>query len=222
MTAAQKGAYCTLLFVCFQNGGKLPSNARALQALSKCNADEWDAAAADLVRQQFTPHPDDPDKLTHHLVLKEVLNMNAKSEKGKVGADARWGRNDADAMQTHSERNADKKKKEKENKKNTPQPPKGALDYSLPLDLMADPKLVEAWGRWNTHLAEKKVRRTQSAITAQINKLRQLGALAVPTIDNSITNNWQGLFEPKQQFSGNSQPKNEPRNTVPRGLPQLI
>jgi hypothetical protein len=176
--------------------------------------------------QQFEPHPDDATMLTHHLVLSEIRNMVAVSEMKKAAVGVRYADSASSTgvatrvvqvKNSSSDSVAQNKIKNKINR--VPPTPKGVLDYSLPLDLMADAKLVEAWARWNTHLAEKKVRRTQSAITAQINKLRQLGALAVPTIDNSITNNWQGLFEPKQQFSGNSQPKNEPRNTVPRTVP---
>jgi hypothetical protein len=133
-------------------------------------------------------------------------------------------------VQRHRDRQDVTPKKHKENgldrdididKRRIPPTPKGALDYSLPLDLMADPKLVEAWGRWNTHLAEKKVRRTQSAISGQINKLRQLGTLAVSTIENSIAGNYQGLWEPKQQFGGNPQSTPQQTSRVPRQAPRL-
>jgi hypothetical protein len=74
----------------------------------------------------------------------------------------------------------------------TPPTPKGA---TLPFD---DPGFVDLWQRWLEHLKQKKKPPTVNAIAMQLNKLCDMGLeRAKTTLRHSITNNWQGLFEPK-------------------------
>jgi uncharacterized protein YdaU (DUF1376 family) len=222
MKPIQRGAYIELFTLCFGAGGKLPNDPEQLRLMSGMTLKEWRKYGG-LVLAQFEPHTDGDGTLTQSRVVKELIAIAEKGDKARASASARWAQPpDANAYRTQSEGNA--RQKTEDNRQKTdiiPPTPKGALDYSLPLDLMADARLVEAWGRWNTHLAEKKVRRTQSAINGQINKLRQLGTIAVSTIDNSIAGNYQGLWEPKQQSGGNSQSIPQQTSRVPRQAPPL-
>jgi hypothetical protein len=54
-----------------------------------------------------------------------------------------------------------------------------------------------AWAEWRQHLREKKKPLGQTAAARQLAKLRDMGeARALAAIENSIANNWQGIFEP--------------------------
>ena len=66
-----------------------------------------------------------------------------------------------------------------------------------------------AWSQWVEFRREIKKRLTASTITKQLTKLATWGSLkAIQSIENSISNGWQGLFDPEQRSgkaSGNAE-----------------
>jgi hypothetical protein len=57
----------------------------------------------------------------------------------------------------------------------------------------------DAWEQWNTHLKEKKVKRTPTSAQMQLKKLAGMGVdRAIDAIHHSIAGNYQGVYEPTQ------------------------
>ena len=60
------------------------------------------------------------------------------------------------------------------------------------------PDFRKAWNEWTEYRRESKKKLTKSTITRQLGSLAKLGEeAAIASIDQSISNGWTGLFEPK-------------------------
>jgi hypothetical protein len=72
---------------------------------------------------------------------------------------------------------------------------KNGSDVEFPDNLKTE-AFKAAWREWNEHLRQKKKRPTRLASERQLKKLSEMGeGRAITAIENSITNNWQGIFE---------------------------
>ena len=88
----------------------------------------------------------------------------------------------------------EKRREEKSIKKKTTSSKKESIEIP---DGLNTPEFVTAWDRWKTHRTEIKKRLTPTQTASQLKKLEGWGiARALAAIDHSITNGWQGLFEP--------------------------
>jgi uncharacterized protein YdaU (DUF1376 family) len=218
MTAAQRGAYCTLLFVCFQSGGRLPANARALQVQSKCSADEWDATSGDLVCQQFVPMKDQPEYLTHPLVLSEVEHMRSVSGARSVAAKARYSTLDANAeqVQTKSTANAVQNRIEKKRIEESKEGKAKALP--MPIPTVEEVRAYMAEQGW----ADPDYMAAKVHAHYELNKWAMSSGKKLKSWKHAVDNTWDES-KYKLRPNPNGQAKlNEPRNTVPRGLPKMI
>ena len=84
-----------------------------------------------------------------------------------------------------TERTREKKGKEREE------------EIALPEELDTS-DFRKAWGEWTEYRRESKKKLTKSTITRQLGSLAKLGEeAAIASIDQSISNGWTGLFEPK-------------------------
>ena len=84
-----------------------------------------------------------------------------------------------------TERTREKKGKEREE------------EIALPEELDT-PDFRKAWSEWTEYRRESKKKLTKSTITRQLGSLAKLGEdAAIASIDQSISNGWTGLFEPK-------------------------
>ena len=64
------------------------------------------------------------------------------------------------------------------------------------------PEFQKAWTTWLEHLRQKNTKPTELAKTLQLKKLAGIGNLrAVAAIYHSITQSWQGIYEPKNDES---------------------
>jgi DNA-binding transcriptional regulator YhcF (GntR family) len=83
---------------------------------------------------------------------------------------------------------------------------KPALKVEIPENLKTD-AFYKAWDEWQEHRKQIKKKLTPLAAKKQIKKLSEMGLdRAIKAINYSITNGWQGIFEPnKQTKSQNSQ-----------------
>lgn len=71
--------------------------------------------------------------------------------------------------------------------------------FSFP-EKLDSPEFSEAWIQWTTYRREIKKKLTASTITKQLARLAGFGsAKAVRSIELSIENGWQGLFDPDQR-----------------------
>ena len=89
---------------------------------------------------------------------------------------------------------------------------RSAPDLVFPENLNS-PVFKELWNDWVEHLTQKRKKPTQKTAERQLRKLSQMGqAKAAESINNSITNNWQGLFEPKEPTNNGSQHQSQPKD----------
>lgn len=127
---------------------------------------------------------------------RRATETERKREARKVSA------SDADKTRSREE----KRREEVNPKTKTPKPPtpgKPARFDPIAIDL-PDCVTPEAWGRWIGYRRSRKLTTAEQTVRGQAAKLAEWhGAGHDPTaiIDASITNGWQGLFEPKQQGS---------------------
>lgn len=81
-------------------------------------------------------------------------------------------------------------------------------EFSFP-EKLDNEEFKTAWAQWVQFRREIKKRLTASTITKQLTKLATWGsAKAIQSIENSISNGWQGLFDPEQRSgkaSGNAE-----------------
>lgn len=83
--------------------------------------------------------------------------------------------------------------------------PKGALP-DVPL-LLNTPEFLKAWADWIAYRKEAKKPVTPLSAAKQFAMLEALGPdRAVLSINSSIQNQWQGLFEPRNERNGNTLP----------------
>lgn len=70
-----------------------------------------------------------------------------------------------------------------------------------------DPEFREAWQRWHDHRAEIRHPLTPTTERLQLKKLAAWGSeRAVAALEHSISNGWQGIFEPEQARGGGLDP----------------
>ncbi len=71
--------------------------------------------------------------------------------------------------------------------------------FSFP-EKLSSKEFSEAWDSWTKYRREIKKKLTASTITKQLKLLETFGtSKAVQSIERSITNGWQGLFDPDQR-----------------------
>lgn len=75
-----------------------------------------------------------------------------------------------------------------------------------------------AWNEWQKYRSEKKKKLTPTTVKMQLSKLNDMGeANAIMAINESITNGWIGLFEPKGIKNQNPRSTNEKLNYQKNG-----
>ncbi len=150
-----------------------------------------------------TPH----QRQAQHFVLRHLLNFSKKYQVSKEKNAKRiseWRDNQAVSENVTSSENVRSSDKVKESKvKESKVKDKRRFIYSLDYerDLLFD--------KWINYKEEKKSRYTDSGIKQLISKWQDKTNLQLEeAINNSIANNYQGLFEPKQQIDyGNTTEK---------------
>lgn len=88
----------------------------------------------------------------------------------------------------------DREEKIEKTEKKPPKAPQGGLVVDFPAGLQGEP-FRKAWDSWVAYRREKGKRLTPSTIAKQLADLAKYGeALAVASIEESITKGWTGLF----------------------------
>ena len=101
--------------------------------------------------------------------------------------------------------------KEKNKKENGD---KSLFDFSLNLSFGNSEAFLDAWKRWETYRREKKLAKwTESTLVAKAKVFEQWGeSKTIQSIEQSIANGWQGLFEPKEHTL--KEPKKSKREEI--------
>ena len=129
-------------------------------------------------------------------LINRMLPLEEKREKARIAAESRWGKceRNADAMQTHSECNAnlmpkrEEKKIEEKNNKNK------SYDLSF-----VDNKFLEVFNTWleykkerkENYKSEKSIKMTYDKLVRESNNNPDA---ATQMVENSIGSNWKGFF----------------------------
>lgn len=98
---------------------------------------------------------------------------------------------------SHADKNGttEQNRTEQNRKRDPPNPPKGGVEFPSSLDTS---RFREAWGRWEQYRKETRHALRDSTRKAQLEKLAAWGEeKAIAALLESITNGWQGLFEPR-------------------------
>lgn len=157
------------------------------------------------------------EKFYSETALNRLEKREEKSRKATTSAQSRWGSNskdDANAMRTQCDSNAIKVNKSKVNKKEKKEETHARDSFLSLIDTPENPnhQLVKKWAQWAEFRKKmKKPYRTTEGESAAYNRLLRLAGnnseVAIGIIDQSIENEWQGLFPLKDQ-QNNSKPVN--------------
>lgn len=78
--------------------------------------------------------------------------------------------------------------------------------------VLHDPRFTQAWAEWLQYRGERRLTRSSRCLNRQLKLLAELGVeKAVASIEQSLTQGWQGLFEPRGRFDSKA-------NTTYQGL----
>lgn len=175
------------------------------------------------IQNPFSPlFKEENGRLVSNGLRKSKEHQERKSEAGGAGARARWKNATASDSQcqenaTASEKNANASKTDATasnpqcpltlsltlspslNNNNTPLPPKGG-DVEMPELLSKSQEFCDRWNNWLEHLKQKKKKPTTLARKQQLNRCAEWGVQrAIRAIDFSIAQNWQSIYESREQ-----------------------
>ena len=181
------GLYWAIIEDLYQNANALPTDYETIAFDLRSDIDSIRSIVNDF--DLFVVKDDIFGSLS---VERRIEERSAKSEKARKSAYERWNKN-ANALQTHSDPNAIKERKGKEIKRNN----KEQFDFSF-----ADDDFLPTFKNW---LEYKKKRnetyKTQQSVELAYKKLLNLSGnnpkIAREVTEQSMANNWAGLFELK-------------------------
>ena len=197
LTVLEHGAYRLLIDLYYLREAPLPLDPQGLCRLVCARSDDEILAVKTVLQEFFVGHP---DGWRHVRCDEEIAKTREKADKAKASAAVRWSK-DANAMRTHSERNAKAmlpiansqepiaKRKEK-NKEDHP-----AL-------VLPDWMPGSVWQEWRQH--RKAIRKPLTAGAEDLT-LRKLAAMhdaghdPIAVLRTSIANGWTGVFEPAER-----------------------
>lgn len=206
LSAAEHGAYLMLILHYWRNG-PIPNDPERLANISRLG-NAWSNASSTLLA--FFEQRD--GMLIHHRIDQEKADAEGNKERNKARAQAaaakRWAGNASSNAHSNAEAVLDECPSPSPSQltsKTKPKAPNGAArakparfdpaSIDLPSCIPAD-----AWASWIAYRRKRKLTTAEETVTAQAAKLAEWhrsGHDPTKIIEASITNGWQGLFEPK-------------------------
>jgi len=181
-------AYRRMLDYCYLNEIGLPPTVEEIARLIRMRTHS--ESIANVLREFFVLHDDGVYR--QFRVEQQIADFRGKSDKAKKAARKRWENTDANALPTHSERNANHKPITNNHK------PKKELVATAP-----DFVNQAAWSEWIEYRKQSKKKMTPATVTKQVSFLAKYDKVIQAIIINqSIQNGWAGLFEPKEKTNG--------------------
>ena len=186
LTTEQHGAYLLLLMDYWKNGAP-PNNDAVLAQITKLSPDAWSNARNML--QGFFQVSD--EHWLHTRVESEMQKANhnkqTNSKRGKAGADARWGKNDAPSIvgampkqsSADSTSPSPSSSKNTKNTKNTVTPPVGVAE--------------SVWQDWLIHRKAKRAAVTQSALDGIAKEAGKVGITLQAALEMCCMRGWTGF-----------------------------
>lgn len=198
LTLIEYGAYCKLLHQYYATEEPLPLKPDARYLLIGARARAEKNAVDFVVRRYFVKRA---DGWHQKRADEEIGRYRERGEQARAAAGARWQKADADAMQTHSERNADGMLTNKPltNNHNPSPKPKGARSRALATDVALPAWMPrEPWEQLTEHRREIGKPLTPQAtrsLIAKLGRMRDDGQDIAACIEQTIVNGWTGVFE---------------------------
>ena len=224
MTTIEVGAYILLLCKAWKEKprGTLPNDDKVLARYARLDPHDW-SAAKPRVLSCFRLSPDETRWHQKRMMVearKITERANRLRESGKIGAERRWGGHSnpngvamATPLGTPMPRASDSSSLPevipKEEKPRRKKPKRGGAGGEMPPipESLNVPEFCEAWSEWVQYRREKGKRfeLTPRAAKLEFAELAEWGvARAIAAIHESIRRGWQGIYEKRQEFSGNS------------------
>jgi uncharacterized protein YdaU (DUF1376 family) len=207
----EDAAYSRLIRKYYAQEKPLPADIPAVQRLVGARIKE-EREAVEIVLREFFVLLD--DGWHNRRCDEEIARYHDKQMKAKRSADARWSREpsqsdgNANAMRTHTEGNADgmlsshqTPDTNHQSPLNTPKPPKPRVS-AIVAETMPLPSQLprENWREWVQYRSDIRKPLTEKSAEKQVKLLCeciQKGQDPICIIDQSIRNQWVGLFELK-------------------------
>jgi len=222
LTLLEHGAYNVLMDWCYGSERALPADEAMLYRICAAFTKPEQVAVMTVIEQFFqaTPHG-----WIQKRIEAELMKAHEKRGKAKEAALTRWN---ADAMRTHSEGIADGLQAQCESNadgmpraralrnpvslssSNPPNPRQRGKAGKLPEAVFPD-DLPEGYavplGLWFGYKRERREGYTQSGWAALLTQqLRFPASIVAQSVENSMSNNWAGLFTERVQNPGGSAP----------------
>ena len=219
LSLLEHGAYTVLMDWCYASERALPKDEGMLYRI--CGAfSKIEQAAVMSVLEEFFEATE--DGWLQNRVEKELRKAHEKSGKAKSAALARWN---ADALQTQSEGNADALQTQSEGNASRARTPLSSSNIHNPvskparrraaagklLDPVFPADLPEGYAApltlWFDYKRERREVYTSSGWSMLIfQQLRFPASIVAQSVENSMSNNWAGLFTERVQNPGGSAP----------------
>ncbi len=186
----------------------LYQNANALPTHYDCIADDlrMEQDIIESIINDFDLFQIDGNYFSSFAVERRLNLRLEKSQKARESAEARWNKNkkkNANALRTECDRNAIKGKEIKENKKIKEKIKEILEQNNIPLTFL---KTTIQWMEYKT--ARKESYKTDKSLQVFCKKLFNLSQenpkTAVQIIENSMANNWAGIFPLDKKSGGKS------------------
>lgn len=204
-TNAEVGAYLRLLCHQWANGA-VPVDQRRIANILGVHGESFDEMWA-VVGEKF--RSDDNSGLRNRRLEEVRADVDEKSAKNKKAADARWRNANAYAKPMPSK----SKSKLKSKIKVKPKKEKKAAMPPIP-DELDTPEFHSKWAEWLDWRKTYKKPVNPPGAKTSLNQFAKLGPdIAIATIEQSIANDWQGLFPEKLGHKGVTK-KSDPRMVV--------
>lgn len=185
-------AYRRMLDYCYLNDIGLPETPEEIGRLIRMRTHS--GCIANVLREFF--YQDKNGDWRHKRVEKEIAAYKAKSDKASQAAHKRWDNTYADALPTHSERNAKHKplniKQETVNKKQITTSRASALDYSRWPSIPSD-QVLKDWLDMRKRLKANVSQTVINNFTTELNMSDQAGYSVDQCLSECVTRNWRGF-----------------------------
>ena len=208
------GIYWSLVEMLFEESGKL--NIADLEFIAG-DLKEKEATVRSIVFD-FDLFKNDEKTFWSNSVNIRLSERKDKSDKAAESAKKRWV--NANAMQSHSEGNAIEERRVKKKREDK----RIREDISNPFSA----KFLPTWGKWKKYKLDEH-RETFKALDTENLALKKLFELAqgnetaaAEIIDQSISNQWKGLFELKTNNNAHQPTHRKNGTTKDSGAEQLI
>jgi uncharacterized protein YdaU (DUF1376 family) len=214
---ASRGLYVDLLCFCWREG-YIPADSTAIAQLTGCH----DMAIIEPCLLLFSDSGES-GKLIHKRLEKERDKQNEhrkeRAEAGKKGAESRWGNKKPTRKKKDSKANGSANgsammllmaKNGSSSSISSSTSTSELISTNVDILPFSSPDFLMFWSNWEQHRIEIKKKLTPTTKKQQLAKLGEMGeARAIAALKHSLAGGWQGIFEPDNKTSKQTQSRDD-------------